>query len=213
TVAPAGKAPEPREGSMKAKALTVTALVVAGGVVAVAVLPQDGGLDYRDMPAAGVKVATALFVVALFLERSLAVLNGLLFPEGPALERKVVDPMLSATCQRGAQDELDQVKARKARVRMAAGFVFALAIAAAGTRTLEGLMEPPAKDLIDQLALFRGADIVLTAGLLAGGSDGLARIIDALKELIENLKARRRAETRAANAPFSPAGINPTRTP
>lgn len=191
--------------------LTVTALVVAGGVVAVAVLPQDGGLDYRDMPAAGVEVAMALFVVALFLERGLAVLNGLLFPEAAAAERDIVDPTVTGDDLKRTQERLDGIEAGKTRVRMAAGFVFALVIAAAGARTLQALMVPPDAKLAGQLALFRGADIVLTAGLLAGGSEGLARIIDALKTPIESFKARRRAEIRAANATFNPAA-KPTRT-
>jgi len=155
--------------------------VLAVAIVAVALLAHQagGGSAYKDdMFTEGAKVAGALFVVAVFLERSMAVVNGLWASE----------PVRSARARlvrggSGALAQLQAIDTSKERVRLALGFVAALVVSAAGVRTLEGLMAAPSGG--DQRTLFYGVDMLLTAGLLAGGSNGLALIIDVLKAQAE----------------------------
>lgn len=155
--------------------------VLAVAAVAVALLAHQagGGSAYKeDMFTEGAKVAGALFVVAVFLERSLAVVNGLWASE-PA--RRARARLVRGGS--GALAQLQEIDTSKERVRLALGFVAALFVSAAGVRTLEGLMAAPTGG--DQRTLFYGVDMLLTAGLLAGGSNGLALIIDVLKAQAE----------------------------
>lgn len=153
-------------------------------------------LSYKDnMPVEGTKVAGALFVVAVFMERSLAVLNDLLFGE------KIVDAeskLRVAKMSAGiAADksvltsvwELNSIDAQKQHVRLGVGFVFAVLIAAAGVRTFTGLLDLDGLDG-NQRTLLDTMDILLTAGLLAGGSSVIAQIIDLLRDRAQGAKER-----------------------
>jgi hypothetical protein len=86
------------------------------------------------MLAAGSKVAGALFVMAVLLERSLAVLNSLLFEEEERVARTRF--LEGDDTTPGA---LDVVKAKDTTLRLAIGFVAAICVSAAGIRTLEAL--------------------------------------------------------------------------
>jgi hypothetical protein len=131
------------------------------------------GEPYKEnVIQAAVGVATALFVVAVFLERSLAVVNALLFGDEhreAALMQSSADEMVAAA----ATEKLAHVMGKKERVRLLVGFIAGLLISAAGIRTLAGLVSNT--DHADWL--FEPMDVLLTAGLLAGGSNGLALLI------------------------------------
>ncbi|MGJ4963383.1 hypothetical protein [Bradyrhizobium sp. HKCCYLRH3061] len=163
------------------------------GIVLLAVFINKSAiaLDYRS-PAftAGVNVASGLFVIALFMERSLAVLNNLLFSE----EQRIADAaVMGAETEAAFVDAaklLTVVTTAKERVRLAVGFVFGLLISAAGPRTLEGLLtldltkmsaNDASKLTEPHLMLFYGVDIILTAGLLAGGSNAINEVIEILR--------------------------------
>lgn len=149
----------------------------------------------EDMPVEAGKVAGALFVVAVFLERALAVLNDLLFAE------KTVDleTKLSVTAaETGSLDSTDVIEAEwnllaleetKQRLRLGVGFVVACLIAGAGVRTFTGLLDLSGLTG-NQRTLLNIMDILLTAGLLAGGSNGLAKIIDIFRKRVDGARLR-----------------------
>ena len=153
---------------------------IAGGLVAtvgVIVLILCGGkltgaLAYNDdMLAAGTKIAGALFVSAVLLERSLAVLNSLWFADEV---RNARTNLLNG--DQAALHALDAVRAREAELRLAIGFIVAMCISAAGIRTLEALVQSvPAAG--PNATFFFTIDVLVTAGLLAGGSNALAEVI------------------------------------
>ena len=157
---------------------------VTGGIVAVlgvAVLILCGGkltgaLAYNDdMLAAGTKIVGALFVSAVLLERSLAVLNSLLFGEEMRIARNNLLKGEGAALQ-----ALGVVNAKATNLRLAIGFVVAICISAAGIRTLEALVKSvPA--IGPGATFFFTIDVLVTAGLLAGGSNALAEIIEIFK--------------------------------
>lgn len=144
------------------------------------------GADYRpDMLSAGVNAATALFVIALFLERSLAVINALLFgKEKKEAEAEIASAERLATpvALTAAEVRLSHIAAHEERVRVGLGLLTATVVSAAGVRSLTALMSPPTVITGQQYALFLVADVLLTAGLLAGGSNGLAALIDILRK-------------------------------
>lgn len=173
---------------------------------------------------AAIQVASALFVVALFLERSLAVVNNLLFGEQLVDARTNVDVKAAsgaAEAERAAaQWQLRAIEEKTQRLRLGVGFLAAVLIAAAGVRALSGLMTAP-PSATDQGQLFQVMDILLTAGLLAGGSNGIAGIIDLLRKQVDSAKARQEAERRGAEvapsarmqARMQRAGVAPEAAP
>ena len=163
------------------------ALVVVALIIALATGHAGWrGADYKpDMLSAGVKTATALFVLSIFLERSLAVINALLFGK----EKKEAEARLASAerlapseAQAVAELRLSRIAAHEERVRVGVGLLVATVVSAAGARSLIALMSPPTIISGQQYALFLVADVLLTAGLLAGGSNGLAALIELLRK-------------------------------
>ena len=177
---------------------------LVGGIVAIAAVVTlmvfasklTGALVYYDdMLGAGTKVAGALFVTAVLLERSLAVLNSLLSTEE---ERAASMGFVDAEMVR----ILAAAKVREANVRLAVGFLVAVFVSAAGIRALEPLVKSVPAGA--HSTFFYTVDVVITAGLLAGGSNALAEIIDIFK-------ARTRlayADTMRRLGAISPARFN-----
>lgn len=166
-------------------------LVLVIGLVTLRARQAGAGLAYEDdmFETAG-RLVGALFVVAAFLERALAVLNGLLF----GLELRQREAAALATGFFGGTAEaVAEIEGWRERVRLVIGFVFAVLISAAGVRTLESLVTPP--DGGGQEALFHAVDIVLTAGLLAGGSNALGFLADLIRGQTGETLARLRATT------------------
>lgn len=127
------------------------------------------GIPYkRDALKAAADLATSLFVVALFFERALAVINDLLFGKEQQLD--------AAFFASGDRTELAEANFKKEATRLAVGFLFGLLVSGAGPRTLEALLDlPPLGSASPKLSdshrtLFYGVDIVLTAGLLRAGA-------------------------------------------
>lgn len=126
----------------------------------------------ENMLEAAAGVATALFAVAVFMERGLAVLNSLLFADEHRVASVLAadaDPAVAAT---GAV-KLNEVMSKRERLRLLIGFIVGIFISAAGIRTLAGLVS----SATHADWLFEPMDVLLTAGLLAGGSNGLALLI------------------------------------
>jgi hypothetical protein len=181
--------------------ISASVLVALSLLVVLIVGAMDGlgvGIPYkRDALKAAADLATSLFVVALFFERSLAVINDLLFGK----EQQSADEAFFAT---GDGSRLAVVASKKEMTRLAVGFLFGLLVSGAGPRILEALLElspapplPPLKISDSHRALLYGVDIVLTAGLLAGGSNGLAAIIDIIKKRTQSFYWHLMEERRA----------------
>jgi len=177
-----------------------TWLAMGLGVLAIwlAIVLGDNGwmVHWADDPLNNaVKVATPLFVVAVFLERALSVLNDLLFGQ-TSIETRSRLRVALLTADAGpdvarAQFDLDTIDDQKQRVRLALGFVIASLISGAGVRTLAGLVAifpvvAAGSKVGNQQALLDTMDVILTAGLLAGGSNGIAIIIDLLRGRIDH---------------------------
>jgi hypothetical protein len=141
-------------------------------------LPGAVGLAFKqgDIFQAAATVLTALLVITLFVERTMGVANALLFGDR---QRDADINFAHNPRDPAAAKQLGDVLGLKERVRLLLSFAAGLFISAAGVRTMEPLLIVPAA--YPNLALFHAADIVLTAGLIAGGSNGLAFLIELLK--------------------------------
>lgn len=80
-------------------------------------------------------------------------------------------------------EDLHQYQAITKRVALWTGFLFGLLISLAGVRALSSLFSMPATQ--DQMVLFRSLDVILTAGLISGGSEGIHQIMTFYKKFIE----------------------------
>ena len=93
----------------------------------------------------------------------------------------------------GATTTLTSIEAKQDRLRLEFGFLFSLLISAVGVRTLEALLDVHAAGLSNhQAGAFRVADILLTAGLITGGSSGINSIADLIGTYVE--ASRKRAQ-------------------
>jgi hypothetical protein len=132
-----------------------------------------------DVPTAAIKVVTSLLILTLLIERSLAIINTTLFGrEKRKLEdalRKVkfdfeVDLEAGKGAAWGALKALREIADKEQKLRIVIAVPVAFFLSAVGVRTLSALMmiNGVAAESIQGQALL-GADIVLTAGLIAGG--------------------------------------------
>ena len=91
----------------------------------------------------------------------------------------------------GATATLTSIEAKQDRLRLEFGFLFSLFISAVGVRTLDALLDVGAAGLANhQAGAFLVADILLTAGLIAGGSSGISSIADLIGTYVESSRKR-----------------------
>lgn len=154
-----------------------------------------------DVTTAAIKVVTSLLILTLLIERSLAIINTTLFGrEKRKLEdalRKVKfdfevdleagkDPGDVKGAAWGALKALREIADKEEKLRIVIAVPVAFFLSAVGVRTLSALMmiNGVAAESIQGQALL-GADIVLTAGLIAGGSNGLAQLLKLINDALK----------------------------
>lgn len=155
-----------------------------------------------------------LIAIAAILERALAVFTDLLFgqersearqqlsaarltvpvpppPPAPGATAAAVATAQAATVKAHtaaraamapALAAVESVDAKRERARLLMGFAASFLISAAGVRTLTGLIAD-GQTLTSYATM---VDIMLTAGLLAGGSNALAKLAEVLQEGANN---------------------------
>jgi len=172
------------------------------------VWPSDALTLKPDMAQAAATTIAALATIALILERALAVLNDLIFvqqdtairqkltvarlamPPAPAALVPGMAPAALAAHAAAVQAHADARAAiapmvaeavahdkQREQMRLLLGFVASFLISAAGVRTLSTLVTDTSLS-----GLAEGVDIMLTAGLLAGGSNALAKLVQVILE-------------------------------
>ena len=174
------------------------------GIWSVGFWKWSGASFVADVPAAASKLLASLLVITLLIERSIAAINTVIFQpkkrgfeaiarenEALLIRRAFVDDSEAKqlnTNIASARVELSSIAGEEDKNRAILGFAFALLVSAAGVRTLSSLLQiDPATNvpgLSDEFQryLAHGVDVVLTAGLIAGGSDGLAKLIQIIKD-------------------------------
>jgi len=82
-----------------------------------------------------------------------------------------------------ASEDLNDWRAVTTRIALWSGFLFGLLVSIAGVRGLEALFSTPDESM--QTTLFQGLDILLTAALISGGSEGIHKITNVYKTFME----------------------------
>lgn len=148
---------------------------------------------------------SVLIIVALFLERALEVYKLSYFAqEKKRLETQIIQRQLEletlVSDSEDSSSNSDAVQAAALRILSAeedlrlykdqtrqqilqVAIVFGLLLSSVGLRCLEGIVQYPTPETISEtfrLYLFRVLDLSLTAGLIAGGSEGIHNILKKL---------------------------------
>ena len=168
------------------------ALLVAGlGVVVViqgdALTPIDVGAGEGPFLTALVQLGI-LYVVALFVERSLEVLIKAWRQGGKSrLEDKVRAAEGSGTA--AAESELLEYRAGTQRRALLCGLTLGLMVSLSGVRLLGPIFEVGTAGAFQQ-AVFQFTDILLTAGLIAGGSATIHELMALIDDFLRASRKR-----------------------
>ncbi len=131
-------------------------------------------------------IITSMFVVAVFMERSVeAILIPVRAPDRQKIEQELEDIREAAQTDESKKEE-QRIKERElqsyclitAQRAYWLSFSFGLVISLVGVRTLAGLVEPDALAALGGMhrTFFSFVDIVLTGGVIAGGSAAIDKI-------------------------------------
>jgi hypothetical protein len=164
-----------------------TLILVFLSLLASALL-EPQGLRFGLFDIASVfKLLAVLFIIALFQERALDVFLTLFrASESEKLQRKI-DKLAAIGDSPELEETENKLNARKTATRsiaMRLGFVVGVIISLVGIRALEPLVDAEQFKALQPLQqkVFRVVDILITGGLLAGGSDGIHKITELLRD-------------------------------
>jgi hypothetical protein len=173
-------------------------------------------LDFKPLtPEVFAGLIGWLFAISLFVERAVEVVvlvfrdsQADLLDEAAARATKAVALLAGAAASKEAVDAAvkdantahDQkiiYRAETKEIALLVGFVFGIFVSLAGVRALHGLLS----DSTPTGTLFTVADIVVTGAMLAGGSEGIHRMVNAFTSFMDSLSTQADAsQKRAADA-------------
>ncbi len=136
-----------------------------------------------------------LYIVALFVERALEVLikawrqGGRIHLEGEI--RSESDDQVKA----GKEKQLEQYKAGTQRRALLGGVTLGILVSLAGVRLLGPIFDVSGSATSGfQAAVFQFADIVITAGLIAGGSTTIHELMALIDDFLKASRKRAKVE-------------------
>lgn len=160
----------------------------------IAAILQPEGVQFAGFEVTSAfKILTILFLIALFQERALDVfLTIVRAPESDERQRKLIRLKQKAEAKKieQAERELSDYKIKTRNLAMYLGYAMGFIISMIGIRALEPLVDAGTFQNLGsvQQKMFRMVDIFITGGLLAGGSDGIHKITEVLRDF--RLKAQ-----------------------
>ncbi len=130
-----------------------------------------------------------LFVIALLIERFIEVFVSIWFEkETNELEEQRFSAQTEAAKSK-AKKKLIEQKSKTKGTALITSFTVSILVCVAGVGLLNDIIDPADVKGV-QANLLRGVDIVLTASLLAGGSDGIHQFISTLEKFFKESKER-----------------------
>lgn len=150
--------------------------------------PLKAALHFRENVTTTIAM---LIVITAFVERSVAAINGatigvamlnvrstLTTTSSPPDENEPHDSQGGQTTQ-DMENKKAKLEADDQRTRIVVSFLFGLLISASGVRTLGSFVTAPTCPW--QSTLLNFSDVILTAGLIAGGTHGLSTLLKLIK--------------------------------
>lgn len=171
-------------------------------------LLTPNALTFQEAPPVG-SVLAALFTISLFLERSLEVFINTWRSAG----RTRVENQVKKASDGAKEEAAERLSSYKTDTQILAlwtSFAFGLFISAVGIRTMQSLVTAESLNGLssNQLNLFHVADVLLTGGLISGGSEGIHKLTQVFTDFMEASSARLKAQKLEAETPTDtpPAG-------
>jgi len=134
-----------------------------------------------------------LFFIALIVERFIEVFNSIWRRKGRQERARALENAAPGEEKISAQKELDFYRSKTETLAMYSGFAIGILIGLAGVHTLQVIFN------IDTLSgtqksVFQAVDILLTAGLIAGGSKGINAITSLMGSFLDVTKERAKSQ-------------------
>lgn len=144
-----------------------------------------------------------LVLIALFVERAMEVLVELWRGAEKNRKKHEIDRIQNALDEAStdsperddleveleiASEDLNDWRAVTTRIALWSGFLFGLLVSVAGVRALQALFSLPEEST--QHVLFQGLDVLLTAALISGGSEGIHKVMNVYKTFMEASKEK-----------------------
>ena len=113
------------------------------------------------------------------------------------LPPKVAEYNTALKTLKNAQEERTKYKSATQRLALCVGLVFGLIVAGVGFRTLHTLVDQAGFATLTrfQQGAFRWVDVLLTGGLIAGGSDGIHKLAEVYTSFMETTTKRAKAQS------------------
>lgn len=134
-----------------------------------------------------------LFIITVIVERFIEVFNSIWRRKGRLERIRDVQYAEDDEARIKAQRELDAYRARTETLAMYSGFVIGIIIGICGFHTLYSIFDVQALQGFQRTA-FLASDIVLTAGLIAGGSKGINAVTSLIGEFLQATKEQAEAK-------------------
>jgi hypothetical protein len=187
--------------------LVVTAVLLSGGVV---LGVMTGALIIKSVEMQTVRaLLQTMFVVALFIERSLEVfISAWRDPEAAPLkvekDAATRDLKLAVAANQGisgartaatqAEKDLEKYKAETKRIALIAALTVGVLVSASGLRSFETFLNLRTQhhDGWERAAgaLFNAVNVLITGGLLGGGSELIHKILKVITDFLDQTSGR-----------------------
>ena len=139
------------------------------------------------------KLFVNLFVITVIVERFIGVFNSIWRRSGRLERIRAVENAGTQKERIAAQNRLDVYRSRTETLAMYSGFAIGIIVGLAGVHTLQVVFDAGSLSG-SQKTLFLGTDILLTAGLIAGGSKGINAITSLLGSFLEASKEQAKSK-------------------
>jgi len=170
-------------------------VVTVGSLIAVAAF-DPGLVTFWPFTAAEfVQFLTPLFLVSLFIERTLEVFLTAWRAEGAAKLETQVKAAKAAKAAPGAapdahaatEDTVIQHKAGTQRMAFLGGVTLGIVVSAVGVRALGMFVDPAVFGSLSdtQQTMFNVTDVLLTGAVLGGGADGLHKLVSVFTNFMD----------------------------
>lgn len=184
--------------------LRMAALAGAAVLVAFGATSSFEGLSFQ--PENGdnaLNVLGRLILIALFVERGIEVFVGLWRGAAKNQKKHKIDMCMEERKrvkgnieeEKRLQDKLNKLTEDlglyttiTVRIALWSGFLIGLLVSIAGVRALQPLFSHPVGET--QAILFHGVDILLTASLISGGSEGIHKIVNVFQRFMEETERK-----------------------
>lgn len=203
-----------------------TALVVSVVLVAVISPRNENTLAFENLtPGSVATVLTALFIIAVFLERTLEVFISV-WREAGRNEREIARTTARENLRKvmethaitgnqirpfqeklqEAENTLNRYQNSTRRYSMLFLFFAGIAVSLVGIRSIDPLVADVPACTAEEICWFAIADVIVTAGLIAGGSEGIHRLMMVVIDFLDATRLRLGQSTAATDPGISSTG-------